>query len=264
MNDGKDWFAVTITAEQSGIIPESELEDAKQTMSKDDFSQEYLCDFNAALTGAYFSDIMNEKQEKGHFCDLPYDPAHAVITAWDLGISDSTAIWFVQKIPGEQYYHVIDYLEVNGKGIDYYIQELQKKNYTYSKYLFPHDAAQREFSTGKSRMDTFARKGIRNYEIIPKVGMKSDAINAVREILPLCKFDKNKCSTGIAALKNYQREYDSKNKMYKDKPVHSWSSHGSDAFQTFARGIRAEHFVFRDESFNKSLPSVAQMDYTEY
>lgn len=263
MEMGKDWFTCLLTVEKTGEIDAEELEEARLTMTEDEFNQEFMCDFNAALTGAYFSDLMVRAKEEGRIGDLPYDPRYPVVTAWDLGISDSMAVWFIQKPIGSNYYHVIDYFEFNGKGIDYYIQELQKKGYYYAKYLMPHDAKQREFSTGKSRMDTFAKKGIRDYEIVPKVGNKADAIHAVREILPLCKFDEKKCSIGLSALKNYQREYDAKNKMYKDKPKHDWTSHGSDAFQTFARGVRPDNFIGSD-IYNKTLPSTAEIEYTEY
>ena len=263
MLDGEDWFACTITAEQSQLIPVKELEEARLTMTVDEYNQEFMCDFNAALTGAYWSDLVQQAERDGRICDVPYDPAYNVATAWDLGISDSMAIWFIQKVPGSMYYHVIDYLEYDGKGIDFYIQELQAKCYSYGTHLLPHDAKQREFSTGKSRMDTFQKKGLRPIEVVPKVGNKADAIHAGREIIPMCKFDKEKCKGGIHSLRNYQREYDSKNKMYKDKPRHDWTSHGADSFQTFARGVRPQHFLFGADRY-ADLPTKAITDYNEY
>ena len=33
-------------------------------------------------------------------------------------------------------------------------------------------------------------------------------------------------------LRQYCKEYDEDNKVFKDKPRHDWSSHGADAFRT--------------------------------
>ncbi len=262
MNEGEDWFSCTITAEQSGLIDPDELREARLTMTEDEYNQEFNCDFNAALTGAFWSDLIIKAEEDGRICDLPYNPAYNVATAWDLGISDSMAIWFCQKIPGSSYYHVIDYLEYDGKGIDYYIQELYKKNYAYGTHIMPHDANHREFSTGTSRMDTFQKKGLKPIEVVPKIAIKMDAIHAVREILPMCKFDKVKCKVGLHALRNRQREFDQKKKMYKDHPRHDWTSHGGDAFETFARGVRPQHFLLGTDRY-QDLPTVAITDYNE-
>ena len=153
--------------------------------------------------------------------------------------------------------------ELIRQGIDYYIQQLQAKAYSYGTHLLPHDAKQREFSTGKTRMDTFQKKGLRPIEVVPKVAAKADNIHAIREILPMCKFDKIKCKNGIHALRNYQRIYDSKAKMYKDLPKHDWTSHGTDAFATFARGIRPQHFLFATSHY-QDLPTASVTDYNEY
>ena len=260
-----DWFCRTITVEESKVIDEEELASARGTMTEDEFMQEYMCSFTAALTGAYFSKFMQDASEDGRITEVPYDPSYPVATFWDLGISDSMAIWFVQKLPNEIFYRVIDYIEDHGKGIDFYIKQLQIKPYTYARHHLPHDANHRELSTGTTRVNTFERKGLKPIEVVPKVKIKADAIHAVREKLPLCKFDAKKCYTGIQALKNYQREYDHKNKKYKDRPKHDWTSHGSDAFQTFARGVNEQlSFVSFSELMDKMQDTAEGMDLDIY
>jgi len=100
----------------------------------------------------------------------------------------------------------------------------------------PHDVEQRELTTGTTRRDTMQVKGLYPIDTVPKVGQKSDAIDAARAIITLCEFD-TRCEQGIRCLSNYQRDYDTKNRVFKDKPRHDWASHGADAFQTFARGV---------------------------
>lgn len=41
----------------------------------------------------------------------------------------------------------------------------------------------------------------------------------------------HKCSEGIECLRQYQREWDDSKRMFRDKPRHDWTSHGSDAFR---------------------------------
>jgi hypothetical protein len=84
-----------------------------------------------------------------------------VHTAWDLGLSDSTAIWFIQCVGRER--RLVDYYESSGVGLDHYVDVLTEKRlqhkWTYGEHYFPHDISHREFTSGKSRKDTLAGKG---------------------------------------------------------------------------------------------------------
>jgi phage terminase large subunit len=64
-----------------------------------------------------------------------------VHTAWDLGLSDSTAIWFVQCVSRER--RLVDYYEASGVGLDHYVQVLNEKRiangWKYREHYFPHD-----------------------------------------------------------------------------------------------------------------------------
>ncbi len=42
---------------------------------------------------------------------------------------------------------------------------------------------------------------------------------------------------GTDALRSYGKQYDEKNKVYKDKPLHDWASHPSDGFRYMAVGL---------------------------
>jgi hypothetical protein len=237
----KNWYGVIYKASETDLIHKEELDDAKAEMSDDEYNQEYECDFNAAMTGAYFSKFMINAEEEGRIGDFPYIPGQGVATFWDLGIADSMAIWFVQKVGSK--YRVIDYLEEHGKGMDFYLKELQNRPYIYSRHHFPHDANNRELISGTARIDTLRTMGFYPADVVPKVHLKADAIHAVRMKLPLCEFNLRTCQQGINALRNYQRDWDPKHKIFKKNPKHDWSSHGSDAFQTFARGVN-EHLSF--------------------
>lgn len=230
-----EWFAQTYKASQTGIVDAGELEEARAIMSESEYEQEFECSFSASLVGAYFGKEMDKADLEGRICSVPHEKANDVITAWDLGMSDTTVIWFVQIVGKE--IRIIDYLEQSGQGLDYYAKELQKKPYVYARHLMPHDTANRELGTGKSRLETLRTLGLKNIEIVPKTANKADDINAARMLIGKCWFEIDKAARGIETLKNYTRKWDSKGMIFQEKPKHDWASHGADAFQTLAMGL---------------------------
>ena len=230
------WFAFSAPASKTGIIPVAELQAIRAEITEEEYEQEMECSFQAALVGAYYGKYMVEAEREGRILDLPHNPLYPVNTYWDIGVDDSTAIWFTQTV-GE-YEHVIDYYEMSGMGLEHYAKILHEKNYTYGEHWFPHDGAVTEFGTGTTRVQTAQKLlGIR-----PRVAKKlpvADGINAVRMLLKKCKFDRIKCQRGIEALMNYERVWDAKNGIFQDRPLHNWASHGSDAFRVKAVCTRA-------------------------
>ena len=89
-----DWFCAMYKASETGILDDEELVEAKRTMGEDRYEQEFECSFEAAIQGAYYATEMKEAMDAGRICAVPYDKSLSVVTAWDLGIGDSTAIWF--------------------------------------------------------------------------------------------------------------------------------------------------------------------------
>jgi hypothetical protein len=61
-----------------------------------------------------------------------------------------------------------------------------------------------------------------------------DGINAVRRTLPLCVFHPRCEDKGIAALEQYQREWDSEKKCFRASPLHDWCSDRVDSFRYLA------------------------------
>jgi phage terminase large subunit len=222
------WFHLALRASETGLLPAAELADARKALTEDQYAQEYECSFDAAILGAYYGRILDEAQRDGRICRVPYDPATTVETWWDLGVGDSTAIWFVQKAGREV--HVIDYHEMTGEGLAYYAKVLQQKPYVYGRHIAPHDIAVRELGTGRSRIEIAAELGLR-FETAPRLPV-DDGINSVRMMLPKCWFDAERCAIGLEALRQYRKDYDDRLKAFRDKPRHDWTSHAADAFRT--------------------------------
>lgn len=249
-----EWFTACYKASETGVVPDSELLQAKAEMTDEEYEQEFECSFTAALIGSYYGKEMEALEKEGRVCDVPYDKSLPVDTFWDLGVDDTTAIWFIQDTG--HFYHVIDYHEMSGEGLPYYAQFLKGKEYIYSEHVMPWDANHRNIDSGITRADTW--KGLMGRS--PRVLAKTDPldrIHAVRTILNRCRFDKEKTARGVLALKHYQRKWDGKNKIFQMKPLHDWASNGADAFGCFATGVRNK--MFKQESAN--LPRIADSDY---
>ena len=225
-----EWFLLELPASKSGLLPAGELNAAKAQLSKDQFDQEYECSFEAAILGAFYGTEMRDATEQGRICQVDYQPEVPVHTAWDLGYRDDTAIWFYQVIRGE--IHVIDYFAVSGANISELAAVITGKPYKYGKHYLPHDAKAKTLAAqGKSIIEQMAEYlGINNLSIVPDLSVQ-DGIQAVRQMLPQTWFDAERCSEGIEALRQYQREYDEDKKAFKQSPRHDWTSHPADAFR---------------------------------
>lgn len=242
--DDPDWFGQVLTARDTGVITQEALERERRELAAergDDeadniIQQEYYCSFDAAIPGSYYGRIIARLEAEGRICPVPHDPRLPVVTAWDLGVGDSTAIWFVQQTRFGV--NVIDFYESSGVGADHYARELKNRGYTYDGHYLPHDADDREWgNNASSRVDTLKSLGVKPVRVLPRASV-DDGINAVRVLLPRCHFDAAKCERGLDALRQYQKAWDEKNRTFSLKPLHDWSSHAADAFRYLAQGLR--------------------------
>ncbi len=216
---------------------------AKEKTLGDDMKREYPSiseeAFQQSVEGAYYAKQFRWLYENKRIGVLPDNSHLPVHTFWDIGVGDSTAIWFIREVGNE--YHVIDYYENSGEGLRHYMKVLKDRGYNYGEHWGPHDIENREFgSDAKSRKD-LAREGYEIdgqkysmiFNVVPNVSI-DEGIESAREILPRCAFDESKCGEGITHLENYRKEWDDKRGCWKDKPLHDKTSHGGDGFRYFA------------------------------
>lgn len=228
-----DWFRLMLKASETKIIAVSELAAARKDMSEDEYEQEFECSFTAAVRGAYYAKDLELAEKDGRICRIPIEKVETH-TAWDLGIDDSTAIWFYQQVGKEV--RIVDYYEASGVGLEHYAQVLKEKGYLYGRHYLPHDAEVKELGTGRSRVETLASMGIR--ADVVKMQRVEDGINAVRQLLPRCWFDADRCKQGLEALRLYRKEWNDKTQTFRLNPLHDWTSHSADAMRYLALSIR--------------------------
>ena len=186
--------------------------------------------FEQALAGAYYAEQMNQAYTDGRVRSVSYSPGHPVHTAWDIGHSDATSIWFFQVL--DKKVRLLRYVEAVGRTLRYFVKLLGTLPYVYGRHVGPHDMAVVEWGGGKSRLEFALTLGIQ-FEMAPRLSI-DQGIDAVREVLPYCEFDATECERGLNALSVYRKEWDDKAGVWSDKPCHDWSSHPADAFRTLA------------------------------
>lgn len=211
-----------------------EIIEERETMRQDNpelFAHIWLGEPLTAKTGTVFGNQLARAEIDGRIGSVPYDASAGVYTAIDLGIGDSTAIWWFQLVGQE--IHFIDHYESSGEELGYYISIIKNKPYNYTTHYLPHDAKQRELQTGMTRVEFFENNGIHNIEVLRPTNFQlgQDDINLIaRPKFSRVWIDREKCERGLKCLRAYHYEYDDKNKILKNKPEHDWSSHSSSAF----------------------------------
>jgi len=231
----------------------------KEETQGDLMKQEFPCTpeeaFQKAIIGAYWSKELIAAEKDRRIGRIGVDGSLPVHTAWDLGINDTTCIWFFQKRGFD--FTLIDFYEMSEEPLPHYFKIIKEKNYFYGKHFAPHDIAKRSYYDGKDGVEVARSLGYQ-FEKIERPQNKMDSINEARLILPRCWFDARKCEQGLTRLREYKKAWNDKLGCFHDRPVHDINSNGADAFQTFALAAS------RLETFDDSREYVDEYEYENY
>ena len=221
-----EYYSLVLPADTSGIIPEHELESLRKDMDPEEFAQEYLCSFDAALKGAIYADEVNSMFMEGRVRKNLYDPPLPVQVAFDLGFTDATVAVYWQEGP-DGTVRVIRVIASTGQDIFFHIDALNELESTPQVWL-PHDARAKNLQTGKSIVEQFLKEGIRPH-IVPNHKVR-DRIAGTRRLFPQIWIDEDACGDLIEALKGYRREWNDKYLRFAETPLHDWCSDYADSF----------------------------------
>lgn len=264
-----NWFSQILKASQSGILSAEELKLQRAEQDEEEYQQEYECNPNAAVKGTYYAKLLAEIDEQTRDLRADYDPEFAIDVYSDLGIDDTTAMWFIQSKPGA--YCLVDYVEENGKALSWFANMLREKPYKYGKIWLPHDAKARTFQTGRSTIELFLEEDKWSplarfdpthtgpiIDLCPKLDIQ-DGIQAVRKILPDCYFHP-RVSDGVECLRHYRREWNEDTQVFREKPAHDWASNGSDAFRYFALKVQDRAKLRPERSAEEQIKQGYQLE----
>lgn len=240
------WFSETLTVADTRQLSRSTLDEALKEyralygvdVGTAQFRQEYYCDWNAAVLGAFYAHEMALVRSEGRITAearaIPHVP---VSRAWDLGVRDDTAIWWWQ--PYGMQVLILDVYSSSGVGLEHYAdivaQRRDEHGWTDGDDYVPQDAKVKELGTGRTRVETMQRLNL--HPMLVPAATVEDGINAVRRTLPLAVFHP-RCEAGISALEQYRREWDDAKKCFRASPLHDWTSDKADAFRYLALSWR--------------------------
>lgn len=178
---------------------------------------------------AIYSFQINQARKQNRICRIPYEPNIDVYTAWDLWISDYTAITFYQVVGKEV--RVIDSYYNNGEDITHYAKVLRDKGYNYKRHFFPHDADKKSLWDWKTLLDHAISAWIEPITVLPRTSDVWADITTVRMKFPMIWIDSEKCKTLVEHLEIYRQERSEKLQIFKNEPIHWPESHFADSFR---------------------------------
>lgn len=239
-NEDGNWFCLCLPLSLTRLLSQAEIDLQKDQLDEDEYNQEYECSFDAALKGAYWSKQLIAAKEEGRMGPIQHNKIMPVHTAWDLGYSDSTAIWFFQVVNGQ--WDVLHYFEGAGLAIFEIWAEIQTICRTYGYKLgtcwLPHDAGHHSLQTGKTMFQQLHALGAK-VKRVPDEGLQT-GIQAVRASIPKMRIDDSRehCYDAVEALKAYTKKWSEKLGTFSNQPVHDAASHPADAFRYMCLAVR--------------------------
>lgn len=237
-DDGRTFIQHVNSTDIEEYLNKETIEEREEfkILSPDQYRHVWLGEPLSEVNGGIFSNQLAEARNQSRIGDYPYRSDKVVYAAFDLGVSDSTAVWLYQIIEGSV--HFIKYIEDFGRTISSYFMDLKDLGYRYGEIYLPHDAEQRsnratspdqiEATTLKEDLERMYPE-FRFRVLPPNKGYK--AIDIARGEFSTFKFDAKGCELGLQRLSGYHYEYSVKNKIWSQTPKHDESSHGADAFQ---------------------------------
>lgn len=205
--------------------------------------------FATGNDGAIYGSQIALLREQGRVgADFAYNPAEPLYTAWDLGLSDHTAIWLVQYWGGSVYW--LNHYAANQLPLEHYagkMREWEQQYGTVAAHFLPHDAAHRD-PHGQSYVESLAKEGIVAVRVVPRTPDVWRGINSLRGLLAKSWFHRNtllqrtnakgeKEPSGLACLEMYRTAPAGANGSCREVPLHDAASHSADAARMFAEAL---------------------------
>lgn len=192
--------------------------------------------FEAPVEGSVYGPILARIRANGQIGSFAVDASYPIYTAWDIGVRDSTIIWWFQVVGNRVVF--LRHISLVGATAAVAAQVVRDAGFVVSKHFLPHDAGHRLFGSGAkgNQVPTIEgelnRAGVANTELLTCTPDMMVGINQSRSLLERCWFDKEGCADGLSFLGTYHVGNDG-------RPVHDESSHTADAFRYVSEAIYA-------------------------
>jgi hypothetical protein len=213
--------------------------------------------FSVSLEGTYYATQIAAARNNGQFKEhIPVLPGVPCFTFWDIGNSDGTAIWVLQRIGME--WHAIRFKEGWGEPYSHFVQWLQSLGLIWETMFLPHDAdhIRQGQTTNKSpkQMLEELMPGIR-FEIVPRIDDINWGIQQTRDVFPMLYFDEAQCKDGIVHIEAYRRKWNERQACWSSEPDKTGGhSEAADALRQFAQAYAGGQINVSRASYKRKRP----------
>lgn len=194
--------------------------------------------FQVSSEGCYFTkQLTHARKERRILPRLPMVPSTPCFTFWDIGNSDGTAIWVIQRVGNE--WRCIRFYEAWGEPYSHAVAWLQSLGLIWDTMFLPHDAdhvrqGQVSNKSPKQMLEELM-PGVR-FEIVPRIEDVNWGIQQTRDVFPMLWFDETECKDGIVHIENYRKVWSERLQTWSDKPDKAGGhSEAADALRQFAQ-----------------------------
>lgn len=244
-DNGKRFIQKVLSSDIESYLTD-EIRDERETLRRLDpemFRHVWLGEPLQERAGGIFTKQLAEARNTNHIGQFPYRQDHEVYAAFDLGVSDSTAIWLYQIVNGAVYF--LKYIEDFGRPIANYFMDLKDLGYRYGDIYLPHDAEARSNRAGSIEQvkATTLLEDLQKmlpefrFKVLPR-NQNYRGIDLARGMFTTLYFDEEGCQLGLQRLAGYRYDYSIKNKIWSKHPLHDENSHGADAFQYACMAVK--------------------------
>lgn len=198
--------------------------------------------FSVSMEGTYFANQLAQARKEARLLPrIPIMPGVPCFTFWDIGNSDGTAIWVIQRVGNE--WRCVRFVEGWGEPYSYFAQELQKIGVVWDTMFLPHDADHKRqgATSNKSprQMLEELMPGVR-FEVVPVIGDVNWGIQQTRDVFPLLWFDEEACKDGLIHIENYRRRWNKQQATWSSEPDKTGGhSEAADSLRMFGQAYSA-------------------------
>ena len=217
-DDFPEWASIRATYRDNPRMSESDISEARKSMSEAEFKQEYEADFNTYEGQIWKFNFETQVKDLSQFDTSKMD----VFAGLVVGFKDPTAMCVIAYDWDDDKYYLVDEYMNNERTTEQHAEEIQKLiNKWDIDYIYIDSAAQ------QTRFDL-----AQNYDI-STINAKKSVLDGIGHVSAIIDNDKlyvdQECKQSLICLDSYQ--WDPNPNLIREKPKHNMASHMADGLR---------------------------------
>ena len=207
----------------------------------DTYGHVWLADFLEYPAGSFWLREINEAYNDGRVGKMPVVESHPCMGFFDIGASDGTAVWVVQKVGLEL--RLIDFYEAWSEPYSHAVKWLKSLNLVFEDMYLPHDADHKRQGQTNNKSPKQMLKELMpssNWRVLPRIQDVLWGIQQTADVFPYLYIDDVKCAKGLDHLKAYRRKWSNSESRWSHIPDKSEGhSEAADALRQLGQAFAA-------------------------